>query len=146
MTSPAERPPTLLALPSYLASHVAHLGRRHLVDALAGHGLGLPHFAVLTALADFGPLAQHELADRLGFNRSHLVGYLDEVERRDLVARRRDPADRRRQHVTLTDAGAALAARLQEVAQRSQEDFLAPLSEPERRTLVELLRRLLVAG
>lgn len=66
------------------------------------HDLRLPHFALLTGLAEFGPLAQHDLADRLGLNRSHLVGYLDEVERRGLVARERDPEDRRRQRVALT--------------------------------------------
>ena len=146
MTSTVElRPPTLLALPTYLASHVGYLGRRHLVAVLAEHHLRLQHFAVLTALADFGPLAQHELAERLGLNRSHLVGYLDEIEGRDLVARRRDPADRRRQHVDLTAAGTALVAELLPVVERANEELLAPLSADERRTLAELLRRV-VAG
>lgn len=66
------RPPGLLALPSYLVSHVARLGHEALVDAVGQHGLRLPHFATLTALADFGPLPQHVLAERLGFQRSHL--------------------------------------------------------------------------
>src|SRR5690625_3702914 len=99
MTDPVQRPPTLLTLPSYLAAHVAKIGRRALVDALSAHGLRLPHFATLTALSDFGPLTQHVLADRLDLNRSHLVGYLDEIERRGLVRRERDPDDRRRQRV-----------------------------------------------
>ncbi len=139
------RPPTLLALPSYLASHLAQIGRRVLADALAERGLRLPHFAVLTGLADFGPLAQHDLADRLGLNRSHLVGYLDEVESRGLVGRERDPGDRRRQRVTLTADGRALAAELLTTAQRSQRDFLGVLSADERETLVELMRRVVNA-
>ncbi|HLU58331.1 MAG TPA: MarR family winged helix-turn-helix transcriptional regulator [Pseudonocardia sp.] len=110
---------------------------------LAEHDLRLQHFAVLMALADFGPLAQHELAERLGLNRSHRVGYLDEIQDRGLVGRRRDPADRRRQHVTLTEDGAALVAKLVPVVQRANEGLLAPLSADERRTLVELLRRVL---
>jgi DNA-binding MarR family transcriptional regulator len=139
------RPPTLLALPSYLASHLAQIGRRVLADALAERGLRLPHFAVLTGLADFGPLAQHDLADRLGLNRSHLVGYLDEVERRGLVGRERDPEDRRRQRVTLTDDGHALAGELLALAKRSQREFLGVLSDDERETLVELMRRVVNA-
>lgn len=101
----ALRPPSLLALPTYLVSHVARIGHDALVSGIAEHGLRLPHFAALTALADFGPLPQHELADRLGLNRSHLVGYLDAVEKRGLVRRDRDPADRRRQVVALTPEG-----------------------------------------
>jgi DNA-binding MarR family transcriptional regulator len=146
VTSPLElRPPTLLALPTYLASHVGYLGRRHLVAALTEHDVRLQHFAVLMALADFGPLAQHELAERLGLNRSHLVGYLDAIEDRGLVARKRDPADRRRQYVALTEAGTTLVADLVPVVERANEELLAPLSADERRMLVELLRRV-VAG
>ena len=139
------RPPTLLDLPSYLAGAVARVGHRLLVDALARHDLRLPHFAVLTALSDFGPMAQHELADRLAINRSHLVGYLDQVEQRGLVQRDRDPVDRRRQHVALTAQGRKELRRLHEVALRSQAEFLQVLSESERQTLVTLLRRVLNA-
>lgn len=140
------RPPTLLALPSYLAGNVARIGHRLLLDALAEHELRLAHFAVLAALADFGPLAQHELAERLDINRSHLVGYVDDIEQRGLVLRGRDPRDRRRQRVALTRSGRALLRRLQGVAHRSQTEFLQELSEPERQTLIALLRRVLHAN
>jgi DNA-binding MarR family transcriptional regulator len=137
------RPPTLLGLPSYLAGAAARVGHRLLVDALATHDLRLPHFSVLTALSDFGPLPQHELADRLAINRSHLVGYLDDIEARGLVQRERDPQDRRRQHVALTAAGRAQLRRLHDVALRSQAEFLQVLTEQEQQTLVALLRRVL---
>src|SRR3954447_1381260 len=116
------RPPTLLALPSYVAGNVARIGHRLLFEALTEHDLRLVHFAILTALSDFGPLAQHELADRLNVNRSHLVGYLDEIERRKLVRRDREPGDRRRQQVALTPAGRKLLGPLQDVARRSQAE------------------------
>ncbi|MEU0743696.1 MarR family transcriptional regulator [Streptomyces sp. NPDC006134] len=140
------RPPSLLALPSYLVSHVARLGHESLVAAVGEHGLRLPHFAALTALADFGPLPQHELAARLGLNRSHLVGYLDTVEQRGLVQRTRDPADRRRQVVALTPEGERLQRHLLEAARRAQDGFLGELTTAERHVLAELLRRILVAG
>jgi DNA-binding MarR family transcriptional regulator len=148
-TSPEEadltplRPPTLLALPSYLAGHVARIGHRALVETLKEYGLRLPHFAVLAGLGDFGPLAQHELADRLGLNRSHLVGYLDEVERQHLVRRERDPRDRRRQRVALTPEGTARLTELKALADRSQDEFLDALTEPERETLIGLMHRIL---
>jgi hypothetical protein len=66
------RPPSLLALPSFLAENVARIGHRRLLGALAEHDLRLPHAAILAAFSDFGPLAQYEFADRLDIERSHL--------------------------------------------------------------------------
>lgn len=139
------RPPTLLALPSYLAGHVARIGHRKLADALAEHDLRLPHFAVLAGLSDFGPLAQHDLADRLRLRRPHLGGYIDQIERLGLVRRERDPQDRRRQRVALTPAGTRLVRHLTKVAGAAQDDLLVGLSEAERDTLTELLRRVVSA-
>lgn len=135
------RPPTLLAMTSYLAGHVSRIGRASLSDALAEHGLRPPHLAVLAALGDFGPLPQHELADRLGLNRSHLVKYLDELESGRLVLRVRDPGDRRTQRVELCPPGRDLLDSLTGVAHRAERDYLHMLSARERKTLKELLRR-----
>ncbi|MEV7283229.1 winged helix DNA-binding protein [Streptomyces sp. NPDC093252] len=90
-------------------------------------------------------MARHVLADRLGFQRSHLGSYLDAIEERGLVRRTRDRADRRRQLVELTDEGEALQRRLWRVAERSQESFLRGFTRAERETLTELLRRVLDA-
>ncbi|MET7637334.1 MarR family transcriptional regulator [Streptomyces sp. NPDC005438] len=139
------RPPTLTALPSYLAGHLARIGHRLLAGELAARELRLPHFAVMTALADFGSLAQHQLADRLGLNRSHVVGYLDLLESRSLVRRERDPDDRRRMRVTLTPEGHDLHAHLASVAHRSQRALLGALDESEQAVLVDLMRRVLEA-
>lgn len=137
------RPPALLALPIYVLSRLGRLGQRVTQESIAGLGLLLPHVSVLAALDDFGPLAQHELADRLGINRSHLVRYVDELEGREAVRRERDPEDRRRQVVSLTPAGRALLARVRAPIDEVQERFLAALSADERAVLMDLLLRLL---
>jgi DNA-binding MarR family transcriptional regulator len=139
------RPPSLLALPSFLAGNVARIGHRLLLQALAEHDLRLPHAAVFAALSDFGPLAQYELADRLDIRPSHLVRYVDVLEQRGLVGRERDREDRRRQIVALTRSGRLLWRRLQPLAERSQAQLLDVLSEAERETLLTLLARVLKA-
>jgi DNA-binding MarR family transcriptional regulator len=141
-----QRPTTLLGLPSYLAGHVSTMSKRPLVDLLALHDLRLPHFAVLVGLHDFGPTAQHELAEHLDFNRSHLVGYLDHLEQAGHVVRIRDTDDRRRQFVELTPRGSHLAEELIDAAQTTERAQLGALSTDEIDVLTRLLTRVLEAA
>jgi MarR family transcriptional regulator, lower aerobic nicotinate degradation pathway regulator len=146
MPAPSPRPPSLLAQPSYLTSQVSKYGRRHLEDVLRQRDLALIHHAVLTALDDFGPLSQQQLADSLDFDKSHLVAHIDHLEDRDLVRRSRDPSDRRRNLVALTTAGKTLVDELLPVDRASQGGFLDALSAAEQKTLISLLRRVLAAN
>lgn len=146
VTERSPRPPSLLAQPSYLASQVSKYGRRHLEAALSERGLQLGHEAVLSALDDFGPLSQQQLADSLDLDKSHLVGRIDELGRRDLVARTQDPTDRRRNKVILTPAGQTLVDQLRPIAAKSQQGFLDTLSATEQETLTALLQRVLAAN
>ena len=56
------------------------------------------------------PLSQQDIARRLGIDPTVLVGVVDELERRSLVERRRDPADRRRYLLVVTGDGTELLA------------------------------------
>jgi DNA-binding MarR family transcriptional regulator len=142
----SRRPPSLLAHPSYLASQVSKYGRRQLEAVLDKHGLALVHHAVLSALDDFGPLSQQELADSLDLDKSRLVAWIDELESRGLVRREPDKFDRRRKQVTLTPAGQALTHDVKPAARRSQKGFLDVLSPTEQKTLISLLQRVLGAN
>lgn len=142
-TPPARQAPTLLATPTYVVGKLGAIAQRLTQQSIADHGLLLPHLSVLTTLDDFGPLAQHDIAARLGINRSHLVGYVDELERREAVRRERDPGDRRRQVVSLTSAGHALLTELQPGIARAQDRFLVVLTKQERKILMGLLTRVL---
>ncbi|MBE1593339.1 MarR family winged helix-turn-helix transcriptional regulator [Nonomuraea angiospora] len=146
MADAGTRPPSLLALASYLASQAAKYGYRQLEAVLAEHHLLLGHHAVLAALDDFGPLSQQQLADSLDFDKSHLVGRIDHLEERDLVTRTRDRVDRRRHQVALTPVGKALVDKLRPAAQESQRQFLSALSATERETLISLLQRVLAVN
>jgi DNA-binding MarR family transcriptional regulator len=85
---------------------------------------------------------QGEIADTLGYDRSHLVGLLDELEEKGFVERRRDQADRRRQLVSLTASGKAALAGLRATLKKVEKEFLAPLDTEQREMLHTLLLEL----
>jgi len=134
-------PDRLRRLPSWLASELAHRGQALVAEALAQEGVRRQHFAVLTSLAEQGAASQADLGRRLSIDRSDLHALLAEMERDGLVARVRDAADRRRNVVTLTSAGEAALARLDERVDSAQKALLEPLSATERRKVIRLLER-----
>jgi DNA-binding MarR family transcriptional regulator len=136
-------------LPEELASSTPFLMKRlgfKLKDqSMAAYdkaGLHPYHHAVLAVLDEGTRETQGAIADALGYDRGQLVGLLDELEERNLVERRRDPADRRRQSVRLTPDGKRALEKLRALARQLEDDFLASLDEDERAQLHALLRRL----
>ncbi|WP_371515552.1 MarR family winged helix-turn-helix transcriptional regulator [Kitasatospora sp. NBC_01300] len=134
-------PPTLLDLSTYLLSRIGRTARGRLAEQLAERGLRLWDMAVLAALADFGPHAQRDLVQRLGIDPSDLAKVADQLAAAGYVERVRDPADRRRVSVSVTDAGRALLAELDARARAVQDEVLAPLDARERQLLHALLLR-----
>lgn len=135
-------PGRLKELPSWLTAELARRARRLVGEALAEEDARRQHFSVLTSLAEQGAASQADLGRRLWIDRSDLHAILAELEQRGSIERVRDPRDRRRNVVTLTAAGAALRARLDERVEAAQSALLAPLSDAERREFRRLLERL----
>ena len=132
-------PLRLTKLPSWLAGQAAQRASRLVSDALGEEGYRRHHFAVMTALAEDGAASQAELGRRVWLDRSDLHAVLNELERDGLVARKQDERDRRRNLVELTPAGTATLKRLDARVDAAQEQFLAPLTDTERRELIRLL-------
>lgn len=112
-----------------------------LVDA----GARPPTYGALTVIHQLGPISQREVCDILGHHPSDMVELVDMLERNGWVRRERDPDDRRRYRLTLTEGGRVVLARYDEVAAEAEADVLAVLDEDERRALSDLLGRVLDA-
>jgi MarR family transcriptional regulator, organic hydroperoxide resistance regulator len=72
----------------------------------------IAHWFYLRVLAQHGELNQLELSKRVGMASATAVPALDNMEKRGLLKRRRDPKDRRKYYVGLTDKGRRLVDRL----------------------------------
>jgi DNA-binding MarR family transcriptional regulator len=137
-------PRELLASPGFLLSRLGFAIKAESIEGFAALGLSPYHFGVLAVLGEGDRATQATVADALRLDRSQLVGLLDELEKRGLIARKRDPLDRRRQAVSLTDAGRETLVELRKVVKRVEDAFLAPLPPADRQTLHDLLLRLAV--
>jgi DNA-binding MarR family transcriptional regulator len=135
-------PARLRGLPSRLLGLAAGHADRLVSAGLAEAGARKWHYAVLAALHDSGPASQATLSGRTGIYRSDLVAVINELADGGLVERAPDPADRRRNVVTLTAAGRRRLDGLQALVTSLNDDLLAPLTGPEREALVRLLSRL----
>jgi MarR family transcriptional regulator for hemolysin len=72
----------------------------------------IAHWFYLRVLAQHGELNQLELSKRVGMASATAVPALDNMEKRGLLKRRRDPEDRRKHYVGLTDKGRRLVGKL----------------------------------
>ena len=136
-------PSRLNEIPTWLISQAALHGHRLLARAFAAAGSSGYQYRLLAALDEFGPASQAALARRTGIDRSDVVAALNDLAGRGLVNRSADPADRRRNIITVTAAGTGWFQQLDSVVADVQNTLLAPLSPAERRQLTRLLSRIL---
>jgi MarR family transcriptional regulator, lower aerobic nicotinate degradation pathway regulator len=130
-------------MPSWLLGQVSHRAQTLVSQALAQEGMRRQHFTVLTSLAEQGQASQAALGRRLWIDRSDLHAIVGDLERDGLIARIRDPTDRRRNVVTITPTGESTLTRLDALIDRAQHDLMAPLTASEHQLLTELLERLI---
>ena len=97
----------------------------HLAGQLADLGLRQAEVNVLAQLEPGRPRSVGDLAAATGQRSSTLTGVLDRLERRRMVRRRVNPADRRSFTIALTAGGERAAARVHEVFATLDERVLA---------------------
>ncbi len=134
-------PLRLRALASWQAGKVATLGTRLTAQHMPLSARS--DFAALAALEEFGPLSQADIGRRLSLDRNDVNSVLTRLDSQDRVERHPDPANRRRNVVTLTDAGHRYLNALQHKADAVQAELLAGLDTTEQQQLQALLDKVL---
>ncbi len=102
------------------------------------HGQG----KILRILAEKEELSQKELQDMLGIQSGSISEIINKLERRGLLYRVKDEADKRMTKLHITEEG---LRELEEIEQRvvpGTEELFEVLSQEEQQTLAELVKKL----
>ena len=141
----AERPgSSLTGNAGYLLSRVGTAIQSGFKDVLSRWQLRPQQFAILTALSAAGSASQQELCQALGIDSGNMVELVDGLEALGYARRRRDPRDRRRYLLAMTEAGQAAFADMTKAAGEYTGGFLAPLDKAEQAALTAALTKLYV--
>jgi DNA-binding MarR family transcriptional regulator len=119
---------------------------RRLIDAerplLEAHGLSMWAYVALSHLARRPAGTQLALAQAMPYDKTRLIGLLDELEGDGLITRAVDPRDRRARIVTLTEAGEARHAAARADIRAMEDELLEDLDPAERTRLRDTLAEL----
>lgn len=136
-TGPPVPPATVAFLLSQLGAHSAKV----FAEMLGAVDLRPPEAGLLRLIAATPGQSQQAVAAVLGTPPSRLVHMVDELERRGLVERRRNPNDRRHHALHLSADGERLLEQVAAIAAEHDDRLCAGLSAAERDQLRALLSR-----
>ena len=151
MASRTPAPETAIAQvdTSYLESLVGYNARRAalvIIDAFLQHmavyGLRPVDFSVLSLIAHNPGITSRQLCTSLSIQPPNLVGMINQLQRRELITRRPHPHDGRAMGLHLTPAGRKMMKQAEATASELEAEATTRLSAAERRTLMQLLKKI----
>src|ERR1700755_2460722 len=120
---------------AFLLSQLGHRSASVFTDLIASVDLTPPHAGILRAIASEPGRSQQALSGELGLLPSRVVAYVDELEDRGYVERRRNPDDRRLHALYLTASGKKLVSKIGELGREHDRLLTSGLDAKQRDTL-----------
>lgn len=139
---------TSALVPHVFAETPGHLIRllyqRHnaIWNATVGDSITPTQFAILNVVYTDGPLTQHEISVRVRTDTSTMAQSAASLERKNLIKRSVNPADKRERRIALTRTGRREYAQLLPKADEVQRILLAVLDADEHPRALGLLQQL----
>jgi DNA-binding MarR family transcriptional regulator len=109
---------------------------------LQAHDISLWGYMVLTGLVDHPVRTQAALAQVINADKSRIISVLDDLQRRGLIRRQADTADRRVHLLSLTADGDRLRRSVEAAIRRAEEEVLAVLPPADREVFLRSLKAL----
>ena len=120
---------------AFLLAQLGHYAATQFAEQMAAVDLTPPHAGILRAIASGPGGSQQALSAQLGLLPSRVVAYVDELEDRGYVERRRNPDDRRLHALHLTASGKKLMNKISDLARQHERRVTAGLDAEQRATL-----------
>jgi DNA-binding MarR family transcriptional regulator len=124
---------------AFLLSQLGHRSASVFTELIASIDLTPPHAGILRAIAAGPGRSQQALSGELGLLPSRVVAYVDELEDRGYVERRRNPDDRRLHALYLTASGKKVIGKIGELGRQHDRLLTAGLDAQQRDTMRQLL-------
>ncbi|MFP3990593.1 MarR family winged helix-turn-helix transcriptional regulator [Streptomyces sp. E11-3] len=126
---------------SFLLDHSSHVLRTQMAAALAEIGItARMHCVLVHAMEE--ERTQAQLAEIGDMDKTTMVVTVDALEKAGLAERRPSSKDRRARIIAVTDEGARVAARSQQIVDGVHESALAALPDEEREVFLRAMNRL----
>jgi DNA-binding MarR family transcriptional regulator len=133
---------------SYLEGLIGYNARRAalavigiFLERMSVYGLRPVDFSVLSLITHNAGITSRQLCTTLGILPPNLVGMINALEKRGLIARQPHPRDGRAVGLHLTPAGRKLMRDAERTAAQLETDAAAKLSGTEVKTLIRLLKK-----
>ncbi len=153
---PAPKPARAAAPPAvdevdtgYLESLIGYNVRRatlavidKFMSRMAGYDLRTADFSVLSLIAHNPGITSRQLCTTLGILPPNLVGMINTLERRELVARQPHPRDGRAVGLHLAVKGRKLMRDAERTVNELEAEIAGRLTTAESRTLIRLLKKI----
>lgn len=125
---------------AFLLAQVGQHAADMFAERISSVGLTPPQAGILRAISQEPGQSQQALGTHLGLLPSRVVAFIDDLEERGCLERRRNPTDRRLHSLHLTPHGEELMKKLSALAREHEHQLTAGLSPQQRSALQEALR------
>jgi len=125
---------------AFLLAQVGQHAADLFAERISSIGLTPPQAGILRVISREPGQSQQALSSRLGLLPSRVVAFIDDLEQRGYIERRRNPNDRRLHALHLTPHGEELMKQLSVLAREHEHQLTAGLSTPQRTALHESLQ------
>lgn len=128
--------------PGYLARRLRQIAMAIQTEEYGILGVTPLQFGVMLVIRKCPGIDQVTLAGVLAHNEATIGGVVARLSKRGLVVRERSIEDKRSWVLYLTAEGRRVLDKLKRISKRAQNQILDPLTEPERKTFMKLLSKI----
>jgi DNA-binding MarR family transcriptional regulator len=125
---------------AFLLTQVGQHAADLFAERISSIGLTPPQAGILRVISHEPGQSQQALSSHLGLLPSRVVAFVDDLEERGYIERRRNPSDRRLHSLHLTPNGEELMKQLSMLAREHEHQLTAGLSPQQRSALQESLQ------